>query len=125
MINEVVIVGRLGRDPEALGENGGARLSIACNERWTDAEGVSHEHVEWVPVKLWGKTGKNALIHLTKGRLVGIKGRIRTQKWEKDGVVKWDTFVKGYSCKYLDANSRNQNEAQSPNTAPPDDNIPF
>ena len=60
-VNKVIIVGRLGADPEVKTVSGGttvARLSIATSENWTDREGQKQERTEWHRIVVWGKMGE-------------------------------------------------------------------
>jgi single-strand DNA-binding protein len=95
-INKVMIVGNLGRDPEARTAASGttvAQLNVAVSERRKEGEAWV-DHTEWVRVVTFGKTADNAVQFLQKGRQVFVEGRLQTKSYkDKDGVEKWSTDV--------------------------------
>lgn len=103
-VNKVIIVGRLGADPEMKTIQGGntvTRLSLATSENWTDKQGQKQERTEWHRVTLWGKQAEAAGKYLTKGRQVYIEGRLQTTSYEKDGVKKYSTEVVANAMQFL------------------------
>ncbi len=85
MINKVILVGHLGRDPEIRSTTSGTpvtNLSLATNHRWKDADGNRQEQAEWHTVVCFGRLAEVAGQYLTRGRLVYVEGRIRTRPWE-------------------------------------------
>lgn len=106
-VNKVILVGRLGADPEVKTIAGGqqvARLSLATSENWTDKQGEKQERTEWHRVTLWGKTAELAGKYLAKGRQVYIEGRLQTSSYEKDGVKKYSTEIVGNVMQFLGGN---------------------
>lgn len=90
-INKIIIVGRLGQDPEIRQfQNGGqvANLSIATSERWTDKQtGEQKEATEWHRVSLFNRLGEIADQYLRKGSLVYIEGSLHTRKYtDQQGI---------------------------------------
>lgn len=85
-LNEVKLIGALGRDPEikyASNGNAIANLSIATSESWTDkATGQRQERTEWHRVVIFGKMAEVAGQYLTKGSQVFIEGKLQTRKWQ-------------------------------------------
>src|SRR5258708_28197251 len=84
-INKVILVGRLGKDPEVKATPSGstvAKFSLATDERYTDRDGNKQERTEWHNVVAWGKLGEICGQYLRKGKLVYIEGKIRTDSWE-------------------------------------------
>lgn len=82
-MNSINIIATLTRDPELRATTQGASvctLSIAHNERRSDSE-----HVSYFDVDTFGKTADNCALYLHKGREVAISGRLRQERWEKDG----------------------------------------
>src|SRR3982751_2341112 len=103
-VNKVILVGRLGADPEVKTINGGntvARLSLATSENWKDKDGNKQERTEWHRVTLWGKQAEVAGKYLTKGRQVYIEGRLQTSSYEKDGVKKYSTEIVASGMQFL------------------------
>ena len=108
MLNEVRLIGRLGKDPEIRNLQGGkqvANFSVACSEKWRDkSTGERKEKTEWVQIVCWNEN-LNGIIeqYLRKGSLVYITGKLQTREWEKDGVKRYTTEVimQGFDCKML------------------------
>ena len=97
-INKVIILGRLGRDPEVRTfQNGGAvcNLRIATSETWKDKQsGERKERTEWHSVTIHAEgLIKVAEDYLRKGSNVYIEGQLETRKWQKDGVDMYSTEV--------------------------------
>ncbi|BDG72703.1 single-stranded DNA-binding protein [Roseomonas fluvialis] len=97
-INKVIILGRLGRDPEVRNfQNGGkvVNLRIATSERYKDREGNQQERTEWHSVAIFNdRLGEVAEKYLRKGSEVYIEGQIETRKWaDKDGQDRYTTEV--------------------------------
>jgi|SRR5579863_1349372 len=92
-VNKVILVGRLGRDPETRFTAGGqpvANVSVATDETFKDRAGERQKRTEWHRVVLWGKLAEIAQQYLKKGSLVYIEGRIQSRQWEdkRDGQKK-------------------------------------
>ncbi|MGB0035945.1 MAG: single-stranded DNA-binding protein, partial [Candidatus Acidiferrales bacterium] len=92
-VNKVILVGRLGRDPETRFTSSGqavANVSIATDETFKDRTGERQKRTEWHRVVLWGKLAEIAQQYLKKGSLVYIEGRIQSRQWEdkRDGQKK-------------------------------------
>lgn len=103
-VNKVIIVGRLGTDPEVkqVGESTLARLSVATSEKWKDKEGQTQEKTEWHRVNAWGKLGEICGKHLAKGRQVYIEGSLQTRSWEDpQGGKKYATEIKASTVQFL------------------------
>ena len=106
-VNKVIIVGRLGKDPEVrtVG-NGGtvAQLTVATSENWVDKEGQKQERTEWHRVVAWGKLGEICGKHLAKGRQVYVEGRLQTRSWEdQQGQKKYSTEIVASTVQFLGA----------------------
>lgn len=96
-LNQCQFIGRLGRDPETrYTPNGDAvtNFSIAVGERWKDkASGEDKENTEWVRCVAWRKLGEICGEYLKKGAQVFVSGKMKTRKWQKDGVDHYTTEV--------------------------------
>ena len=98
-VNKVILVGNLGRDPEARSMQDGGQvvnLSVATSESWRDkASGERKEKTEWHRVVIFNDNlGKIATQYLRKGSKVYIEGQLQTRKWtDKDGNEKYSTEV--------------------------------
>jgi single-strand DNA-binding protein len=86
MVNKVIIVGNLGKDPEVRYTSGGqavATLRIATSRSWTDKQsGQRKDETEWHDVEVWGKQAEQCGEYLSKGRQVYVEGRLKTDKWQ-------------------------------------------
>ena len=106
-VNKVIIVGRLGADPEIKTVGNGqsvARLSIATSENWTSKDGQKQERTEWHRVVVWGKQAENCAKHLSKGRQVYVEGRLQTRNWEDpNGQKRYATEVIANNVQFLGA----------------------
>lgn len=92
-VNKVILVGRVGRDPETRFTSSGqavANLSVATDETFKDRTGERQKRTEWHRVVLWGKLAEIAQQYVKKGTLVYIEGRIQSRQWEdkRDGQKK-------------------------------------
>lgn len=98
-INQVIVVGRLGRDPEtryaAQGGTAICDMAVATSRRYKDRDGNRQEETEWHKVVLFGRLAEIAQQYLQKGSEVYIEGRLRTRSYEKDGIKRWKTEVVG------------------------------
>ncbi|WP_252514986.1 single-stranded DNA-binding protein [Escherichia coli] len=96
-INKVILVGRLGNDPEVRYiPNGGAvaNLQVATSESWRDKQtGEMREQTEWHRVVLFGKLAEVAGEYLRKGAQVYIEGQLRTRSWEDNGITRYVTEI--------------------------------
>ena len=97
-INKVILVGRLGKDPEVRYiPNGGAvaNLQVATSETWRDKQtGEMKEQTEWHRVVLFGKLAEVAGEYLRKGAQVYIEGQLRTRSWDdNNGVTRYITEI--------------------------------
>ena len=88
-VNKVILVGRLGRDPETRYTGGGqavANFSIATDETYKDKNGERQKRTEWHKIVVWGKQAEIAQQYLKKGSLIFIEGRIQSRELQdKEG----------------------------------------
>jgi single-strand DNA-binding protein len=88
-VNKVILVGRLGRDPETRYTAGGqavANFSVATDETYKDRNGERQKRTEWHKIVVWGKQAEIAQQYLKKGSLIFIEGRIQSREWQdKEG----------------------------------------
>src|SRR5215469_10817670 len=85
-VNKVILIGRLGRDPELKYTGTGTpfcRFSIATDDSWMDkASGEKQERTEWHSIVVWNKLAEICNEYLRKGRLVYIEGSLQTREWD-------------------------------------------
>src|SRR6187431_2012325 len=96
-VNKVILIGRLGKDPEVRNLDNGAvvaNFSIATSESYKDrTTGEKKEITEWHNIVLWRGLAEIAQKYLRKGDMVYIEGKLRTRSWEKDGVTRYTTEI--------------------------------
>ena len=96
-VNKVILVGRLGKDPEVRNlENGAtvANFTVATSESSKDkTTGEKKEVTEWHNIVLWRGLAEIAQKYLHKGDMIYIEGKLRTRSWEKEGVTRYTTEV--------------------------------
>lgn len=108
-VNKVILVGRLGADPEIKTVGSGqsvARLSLATSENWTGKDGQKQERTEWHRIVVWGRQAENCAKHLSKGRQVYVEGRLQTRSWEDpQGQKKYSTEIVASTVQFLGGGS--------------------
>ena len=97
MVNRVMLVGRLGRDPEMRHTSSGTpvtNFSVATDERWKGQNRERQTRTEWHNIVVWSKLAEICNQYLSKGRLVYIEGRIQTREWDdRDGNKRRTTEI--------------------------------
>jgi single-strand DNA-binding protein len=112
MVNKVILIGNLGKDPEVRYTSGGqavANLRIATSRSWTDkASGQRKEETEWHDVEVWGKQAEQCGEYLAKGRQVFVEGRLKTDKWQdkQSGQERSKVKVVAESVRFLGGGAR-------------------
>jgi len=140
-VNKVILVGRLGKDPELKYTQGGTpvvRFSLATDETWKDQNGDKQQRTEWHNVVAWRKLAEICGQYLNKGKLVFIEGKLQTRNWEdKEGNKRYTTEIVADNMVMLggrgDEARPERNTASAPTTASEshlepnitDDDIPF
>jgi single-strand DNA-binding protein len=87
-VNKVILIGNLGKDPELKqfeGDNLVANVTLATTESYKDKQGNKVENTEWHDLEIWGQQARIAEQYLKKGSQLYVEGKIKTEKWEKDG----------------------------------------
>ncbi len=125
-VNKVILIGRLGRDPEMkFTPNGKAvtNFTMATNEIWSDQNGERQERTEWHRVVAWDKLAENCARLLEKGKQVYVEGRIQTRQWDdRDGNKRYTTEIVANSMQVL--STMDSLGARLPNP-PAFDDIPY
>lgn len=133
-MNKVVLIGRLTKNPE-LRFTPGTGLAVSTFTIAVDRKGKKEgkQEADFIPIVVWGKQGEAAANNLSKGRLVGISGRIQTRNYEgKDGIRRYVTEIVADEVKFLEKKNDVSNDERDSNyddgwTEPveDDDEIPF
>ena len=114
-VNKVILVGRLGKDPEVRHlENGAtvANFSMATSETYKDRQtGERREQTEWHNVVLWRGLAEVAEKYVKKGDMIYVEGKLRTRSWEKDGVTRYTTEVVGDNMTMLGGGGGNSSQS--------------
>lgn len=115
MLNKVMIIGRLGADPELRYTQAGqpiCSLRVATDESYTDKDGNRVERTEWHSVVTFGKTADHCNQYLHKGSLVYVEGKLATRKWkDQKGQDRYTTEIRAERVQFLD---RKENGPQKP-----------
>ncbi len=122
-VNKVIIVGRLGKDPEVRHLESGAAVanfSVATSETYKDKSGNKQEQTEWHNVVLWRGLAEIAEKYLAKGNLVYIEGKLKTRNWQdKEGNTRYTTEIVGDNMTMLgsknDSSSGSQSQSENSN----------
>ncbi|MGB9701017.1 MAG: single-stranded DNA-binding protein [Thermodesulfobacteriota bacterium] len=135
MVNKVILIGRLGADPEIRYTPSGAEVAtfrIATNEAWTNKNGEKEERTEWHRIVAWRGLAKICGEYLSKGKLVYIEGRLRTRSWEdRDGNKRTVTEIEATDMRMLGSLGEQKGKAkdfEEEYTPPPlkeEEDIPF
>jgi len=142
-LNKVMLIGRLGGDPElryTQGNTAIATFSLATDESWTDGAGEKQSRTSWHRIVAWGKLGETISQYLHKGSQAYIEGSIQYREYEdKEGVKKTVSEIKAVTIQFLDSRGQGQGGGQgsgqgsggrnpkpSQSSEPiPDEDIPF
>jgi single-strand DNA-binding protein len=95
-MNRVILLGRLGADPELRTTHGGVsvlNLRLATNESYLDRNKERQERTEWHHVVVWGARAEALHRVLSKGSSILVEGGLRTTSYERDGVTRYKTEV--------------------------------
>lgn len=114
-LNKVMLIGRLGKDPEMQYFESGAvkaSFSLATSESYKNKEGQRVENTEWHNLVLWGKGAEIAEKYLKKGKQIYVEGSIKTRSWEaQDGTKRYMTEINVLTFKML-GNREDDNDGQ-------------
>jgi single-strand DNA-binding protein len=136
MVNKVILVGRLGADPEIRFTPDGtmvANLRLATDESYKSKDGEKVQKTEWHRIVTFRKLAEICQSYLSKGKQIYIEGRLQTRTWEdKDGIKRSTTEIIASNMRMLDGKGQGKsqdawNEQPSPDIADhaTDDDVPF
>ena len=123
MLNKVMIIGRLGRDPELAYTQQGSpivHLNVATDESYTDRDGRKVDRTEWHRVVVWNKAAEACNNYLAKGSLVFVEGSLQTRKWQdQQGQDRYTTEIKAQRVQFLDRKGQGEQQGQGQGQARP------
>jgi len=135
MLNKVILIGRLGADPEIRYTPDGTMVTnfrLATDEQWKTKTGEKTQKTEWHRIVTFRKLAEICGNYLTKGKLVYIEGKIQTRSWEdKEGVKRFTTEIIASNMQMLDSKGQGKEpDAGWSDQAPPfssgeGDDVPF
>ena len=104
-VNKVLLIGRLGNNPEIRFTNNStavANFNLATSENWNDKSGQRQERTEWHRIVVWGKLAELCEKYLSKGRQCFVEGRLQTRSWDdKDGNKRYTTEIVATTIQFL------------------------
>jgi len=132
-VNRVILLGRLGQDPEVRFTPGGqavCNFSLATDEEWKGKDGEKQKRTEWCRIVVWGKLAELCGEYLKKGRQAYVEGRLQTREYEKDGQRRFSTEIIASTVVFLGGKDGGRSAPQEGRSEPPptgagDDDIPF
>lgn len=116
-VNKVILLGRLGKDPEMKYTSGGSpvcTLTLATSETWNDkSSGQKQEKTEWHRVVVWGKLAELCNQYLSKGRQAYVEGKLQTRAWDdQNGTKRYTTEINASTVQFIGGQtSANNNNA--------------
>ena len=132
-VNKVILVGRLGADPEVKYTPAGrayANFNVATNAVWKDQEGNQKDRTDWHRVVAWGKLAEIIGEYLKKGSSVYLEGRLQTRSWDdQNGLKRYITEVVATDMEMLGKKESDSGEPMPsvdiPVEEPPANDLPF
>lgn len=116
-LNKVMLIGRLGSDPDLKYTNSGAAvlsMSIATNTSFKNQDGSTTEATEWHKIVAWRKLAEIIAQYAKKGSSVYVEGKLTTRSWQdKDGVKKYSTEVVAESIQLLGSKEKHSDTETS------------
>ena len=114
MLNKVVLIGRLGQDPQVRVLSSGSSVcnfNLAVQRSFTDRNG--ERGTDWIPIVVWGRQAENCGRYLSKGSLAAVAGRIQTRSYDRnDGSKAYVTEVVADEVTFLPSQNSNRQQAQ-------------
>lgn len=118
VLNEVRIIGRLGRNPDAI-KGDGCTLAVAVSESWKDKDGNKKERTDWFRVVVFGSQASFAQKYLTKGAEILVCGKLRANTYEKNGVKHYTMDIMADSVQGLRYPEKDKSQDGKPSKTEP------
>ncbi len=129
MLNRVILIGRLTKDPELRYSQSGT--AVATFTLAVDRARAKEKETDFIPIVVWQKQAENCANYIGKGSLVAVDGRLQVRTYDaKDGTKRWMTEVIAESVRFLDSRANKDKGADNFNSIGQevdftDDDIPF
>jgi single-strand DNA-binding protein len=127
-VNKVILVGRLGKDPETRYTSSGqavCNFSMATDETFKDRAGERQKRTEWHRIVIWAKQAEIAQQYLRKGSLIYLEGRIQTRQWDdKEGQKRTTTEIVATNFRMLGGRGEGGAGAQASGMGDADSHAP-
>ncbi len=124
-VNKVILIGRLGRDPELRYTTNGqpvANFTLATTEVRGSKDTERQEYTEWHRIVAWGRLAEICGEYLSKGKMVYVEGALRTRSWDdKQGNKRWTTEIVSQTMQILSPAGEKQTESIKDEADIPDD----
>jgi len=105
MVNKVILIGRLGADPElthTTGDDAVVNFQVATTETWKDKRnGEKREKTQWHRCVAWGKMAEVYAANMKKGKQYYVEGALETTSYEKEGRTHYSTRIKVSEVRFL------------------------
>lgn len=134
-VNRVILLGRLGTDPESRSTNNGesvCNFSLATTKEWKGKDGQKQTKTEWMRIVAWRKTAELCAKYLKKGHLAYFEGELQTRKWkDKNEVDRYTTEIVVHNVQFISApmpkteHPTPQTQSPKDQSVEPQDKIPF
>lgn len=126
-LNKVMIIGRLGRDPEMRYTPSGrpvTTFTVATSRAWSTSEGERRVETEWFNVVAWGNLAEICKQYLNKGQQVYVEGRLQSRTWD-DSEGNKHTSVEIVASEMIMLSERREADSSAENEPAEDDEFPF
>jgi single-strand DNA-binding protein len=129
-LNQVTLIGNLGKDPVRHVFPDGAvisQFSVATSEKWNDRNGQRQERTEWHNIVVFGKMAEACQKYLAKGRQVCVTGSIRTRTWDdQDGIKRYRVEIRARNVQFLGSvtNGNGNGNGNSHTSIPAQEEVP-
>ncbi len=126
-LNKVMLIGRLGRDPEMRYTPSGrpvTTFSLATSRTWNTSEGERRTETEWFNVVAWGSLAEICKQYLNRGQQVYVEGRLQTRHWEDNDGNK-HSAIEIVANEMIMLSERRENQVGEFDYSPEEDETPF
>lgn len=126
MLNRIVLIGRLTKDPELRYTPNGVAVctfALAVDRMRKNAQG--EKETDFINIVVWQKQAENCANYLSRGKMAAVDGQLRIETWEKDGERKYKTVVNAENVRFLSPKDAGGSEFIAGEIEHSDDDLPF